>query len=75
MTEDELRQHILAATDRRGRGEQPPVADTVFPVHPNKPIDYELVRAEMYERILGRCAGVFHPAMGATTHRRLPGSA
>jgi hypothetical protein len=65
MTEEELRQHILSATDRRGRGEQPPFADTAFPVHPSKPIDYELVRAEMYERILGRCDGVFHPPMGA----------
>ena len=58
MTEEELRQHILSATDRRGRGEQPPFADTAFPLHPSKPTDYELVRAEMYERILGRCDGV-----------------
>lgn len=65
MTEEELRQHILSATDRRGKGEQPPFADTAFPLHPYKPIDYELVRAEMYERILGPCDGVFHPPMGA----------
>jgi hypothetical protein len=65
MTEEDLRQHILAATDRRGRGEQPPFADTAFPLHPYQPIDYELVRSEMYERILGRCKGVFHPPMGA----------
>lgn len=65
MTEEELRQHILSATDRRGRGEQPPFADVAFPLHPSKPIDYELVRAEMYERILGRCDGVFHPPTGA----------
>lgn len=65
MTEEELRRHILSATDRRGRGEQPPFAESAFPLHPSKPIQYELVRAEMYERILGYCDGVFHPPIGA----------
>ncbi|HEX6045405.1 MAG TPA: suppressor of fused domain protein [Pyrinomonadaceae bacterium] len=65
MTEEELRQHILSATDRPGRGEQPPFAEFAFPLHPSRPIDYELVRAQMYERILGPCDGVFHPPTGA----------
>ena len=47
MTKEELRQHIVSATDRRGRGEQPPFADVAFPLHPSKPIEYELVRGDV----------------------------
>ena len=65
MTEDELFRHICSMATDDAKGRQPPFADVAIPLHPDSPVDYEVVRDAAYSAALGASDFVYHPSVGA----------
>ena len=65
MTEEELFNDIVRLSEKSPKGPQPPYAPVCWPIHPDSPVDYEGVRCEFYESVLGESDMVYHAAVGA----------
>lgn len=64
LSEENLFNKIVEMSEKDPKGIQPPFAEHGFPIHPQDPVDYESVRSEFYESILGCSDMVFHPSLG-----------
>ena len=65
MTEAELFDAIVRLSGCQPRGIQPPFADTGYPRHPDEPVDYEKVRSDFYDAVVGASDMMCHPPLGA----------